>query len=102
MSTVTWANAKQGKSASWHMRLPGATIRPSVDDQLGLTPRQGPEAVRLDRDRGRHPGDSRRLQPADHRPGTLAARGSGQPAHVPICACPVLRSKVSLAIRFRR
>ena len=39
MSTVTWANATRGKSAPWHMRQPGAAIWPSVDDQLGITPR---------------------------------------------------------------
>ena len=39
MSTVTWANATRGMPASWHMRLPGAAAWPSVDDQLGITPR---------------------------------------------------------------
>jgi hypothetical protein len=39
MSTVTWANATRAKPASWHMRVPGATAWPSVDDQLGITPR---------------------------------------------------------------
>ena len=40
-----------------------------------------------------------RILPAGHRPGTLAAPGSGGCS---IFASPVLRSKVSLAIRFRR
>jgi hypothetical protein len=39
MLTVTWANDKRGKSTFWLQAAVRRGIWPSVDDQLGITPR---------------------------------------------------------------
>jgi len=39
MLAVTWANATQGKSVFWLHAAVRTAIWPSVDDQLGITPR---------------------------------------------------------------
>src|SRR5262245_56887723 len=44
MLAVTWANDTCGKSAFWLHADIRRGIRPSVDDQLGITPRASPDS----------------------------------------------------------
>jgi hypothetical protein len=44
MPTVTWANEKLGKLTFWLHVAVRRGIRPSVDDQLGITSRASPDS----------------------------------------------------------
>ena len=44
MLALTWADDREGKSAFWLHAAVQRGIRPSVDDQLGTTPRASPDS----------------------------------------------------------
>jgi hypothetical protein len=44
MLAVNWANDTRGKSLFWLHAAVRRGIRPSFDDQLGITPRRSPDS----------------------------------------------------------